>query len=216
MYMSASAVTVANADSMLKRIYWTSVHVTLVIGFIINFVMIQNIPASAVMAINPWVLVIGYFALCFTGIYMSKTSDNPIVSFIGFLLVVVPVGVVITPFIQDTDPMIVQKSIIYTGILTAIMATLAFTFPSFFKGLGTILFFALLAAIIAEISLLLMGYELKMMDWIVAVIFLGLLGYDYAKALDDEATIDAGIDRAVALYLDIINLLLRVMGIQRD
>jgi FtsH-binding integral membrane protein len=42
---------------------------------------------------------------------------------------------------------------------------------------------------------------------------MGFIGYDYAKALEDDATVDAAIDRAVALYLDIINLFIRILEI---
>lgn len=207
------AVTVSTATNLAVRWYWATVGIVLSIGFFINYLIVTNIDAAAVTAINPWVLIIGYFACCITGICLSSFSDNPLVSFIGFLLVVVPIGVVITPFVQSVDPNIVANAALFTGLLTAVMGAGGFMFPALFKSLGGILFWALLAAIIVEITLMFMGVKQSFMDYIVAVIFLGYIGYDFAMAQDDEPTMDAAIDRAVALYLDIINLFLRVLSI---
>lgn len=87
-------------------------------------------------------------------------------------------------------------------------------FPQFFRSIGGILFWVLLAAIVAEIVMLFVfNYKPAFMDWIVAVIFMGFIGYDYAMALKDDATVDKAIDRVVALYLDIINLFIRILSI---
>jgi uncharacterized protein len=205
--------TVKQANSELARKYWTTLGIVLTIGFAINYFMVKTIPAESVLAINPIVLLISYFVCCFGGIYLSKKSDNPVVSFIGYLMVVVPVGVVIIPFVQQYDPAIVEKAVLFTAMLSAGMSVAGAMYPKFFRSIGGILFWALLISIIAEVIMLFIGYELAIMDWIVAVIFLGLIGYDYAMALEDEPTIDAAVDRAVSLYLDIINLFLRILSI---
>lgn len=204
---------VANAEKQVAKTYWFILGIVLALGFSINYWMVTLIPASAVMAINPIVLLIGYFVLAFGGIWLSHSSDDPKISFLGYMMVVVPVGVVIVPFVQSFDPMIVEKAVLFTAMLSGLMAFGGFTFPQFFRSIGGILFWALLAAIIAEIIVMIIGYELAAMDWIVAVIFLGFIGYDFSMALEDEPTIDAAIDRAVALYLDIINLFLRILSI---
>ena len=205
--------TVATASGQSVRTYWFMLGIVLCLGFSINYWMVTLIPASAVMAINPIVLLVGYFVLAFGGIWLSHSSDNPKISFLGYLMVVVPVGVVIIPFVQSFDPMIVEKAVLFTAMLSGIMAFGGFLFPQFFRSIGGILFWALLAAIIAEIIMMIIGYNLAAMDWIVAVIFMGFIGYDFSMALKDEPTIDAAIDRAVSLYLDIINLFIRVLSI---
>lgn len=214
--MDTTYNTVANSSSLAVRWYWATVGFVLSIGFALNYIMIQTIPVEAILAINPWVLIIGYFVSCILGMCLSRFSDNPLISFIGFLLVVVPVGVVITPFIQSVDPEIVQKAVVFTGLLTVIMGAGGITFPKLFSSIGGMLFWLLLAAIIAEIIFLMIGYKQTFMDYIVAVVFLGFIGYDFAQALDDEPTMDAAIDRAVALYLNIINLFMRILSIMKD
>jgi FtsH-binding integral membrane protein len=195
------------------RLYWITLGITLMIGFFINFVMMKTISTEWVLSINKWVLIIGYFACAFTGVSLSVKSDNPIISFIGYLMVVVPVGIVSVPFIHKYDPEVVQKAVLFTTILTGLMALAGAMFTSFFRSIGGILFWALILAIIAEVLMLLLGYKLAIMDYVVAIIFLGFIGHDFVAALDDEATIDAAVDRAVHLYLDIFNLFVRVLSI---
>lgn len=208
-----TSYTVSNSSSLAVRWYWATVGIVLTIGFIINYFMIKNIPSESIMSINLWVLLIGYFACVICGIMMSQLSDNPIISFIGFLLVVTPIGVIITPFVQQSDPQLVERAIVMTGLLTALMGTGGFLLPKLFKSLGGILFWMLITAIIAEIIFLILGYKQTFMDYIVALIFLGFIGYNFASAQDDPPTMDAAIDRAVALYMDIINLFIRILSI---
>jgi len=55
--------------------------------------------------------------------------------------------------------------------------------------------------------------HLTIMDWIVAAIFCGYIGYDWGKASALPKTVDNAVDSAAALYMDIINLFLRVLSI---
>ena len=49
-------------------------------------------------------------------------------------------------------------------------------------------------------------------DWLVALLFCGYIGYDWAKAQEKRKTLDNAVDSAVDLYLDIINLFVRLLG----
>lgn len=50
-------------------------------------------------------------------------------------------------------------------------------------------------------------------DWIVAAIFCGYVGYDWGRANNIPKTLDNAVDSAAALYMDIINLFLRILRI---
>ncbi len=208
-------VTVKTAEPEIAKTYWATLGIVLTIGFGINYLMVTQIPAEVVMAINPVVLIVGYLVSAICGIILSKVSDNPLISFIGYLMVVVPVGVILVPFVQNLDPEITEKAALFTALLSAIMAAGGSMFSNFFKSIGGVLFWALLGSIVAEIVMLMLGYHLAIMDWIVAAIFMGFIGYDYAMALEDEPTMDAAVDRAVSLYLDIINLFVRIASIMQ-
>ncbi|MCH1932778.1 hypothetical protein L9G16_21790, partial [Shewanella sp. A25] len=68
---------------------------TLLWGFAINYVMVQTIDPESILSLHPLVFFGGYFVCCFLGIAMFSKSDNPVISFIGYNLVVIPFGLVI-------------------------------------------------------------------------------------------------------------------------
>ena len=67
-----------------------------------------------------------------------------------------------------------------------------------------------------EFIMILFGNVPKWWDWVVALLFCGYIGYDWAEAQNNAKTLDNAIDSAVALYLDIINLFLRLLGSSKD
>jgi FtsH-binding integral membrane protein len=72
----------------------------------------------------------------------------------------------------------------------------------------------LLASIVAELILtFVFKMDLGIMDWIIAAIFCGYIGYDWGKASALPKTVDNAVDSAAALYMDIINLFLRILSI---
>ena len=57
------------------------------------------------------------------------------------------------------------------------------------------------------------GHSVGWNDWVVIVIFCGLIGYDFYQAATDEPTVDNAIWYACENYLDLINIFLRVLNI---
>jgi FtsH-binding integral membrane protein len=183
-------------------------------GFLVNWWIIKNVPYQNIARINPFVFFIGYIACCFFGISLFRTSQNPLISFVGYNLVVVPFGFVINLVIYQYDPMIVQEAIRVTGLVTAFMMLLGTLFPGFFKKIAGGLTIALIAVIIIElIEAFIFGIHHSILDYIVVLIFCGYIGFDWARANSIPRTLDNAIDSAAALYIDIINLFLRILRI---
>jgi FtsH-binding integral membrane protein len=204
----------ADAPIISDRLYNVVIGAVLLWGFLVNYLMVTLIPAEAVLRIPWFLLLIGYFGLCFLGIYTYNKSDKPALSFLGYNLVVVPIGIVIVPFVQSFDPEIVARAVMVTGLVTALMMILGTLYPAFFFRIAGALFVALLAVIVVELGLIFIGgVRLGIMDWIVALIFCGYIGYDWARANAIPKTVDNAVDAAASLYLDIINLFLRILSI---
>ena len=104
-------------------------------------------------------------------------------------------------------------SFIITGIVTFLMMIISRIFPNFFLKLGRTLFISLLIMIIVEIVLLLVGGPLLITDYIVALIFCGYIGYDWAKAQEYPPTLDNAIDSAADIYIDVVNLFIEILEI---
>ncbi|MGI2173272.1 Bax inhibitor-1 family protein [Shewanella ulleungensis] len=187
---------------------------TLIWGFAINWLMVLNISVESISSINPIIFFIGYFASCFFGIYLFKKSDKPIVSFIGYNFVVVPFGLIINLVVSQYNPDIVQEAIRVTGMVTFVMMLLGSMYPAFFNKIAGGLTIALICVIVVElIEIFIFDTHHGILDWIVALIFCGYIGYDWARANAIPKTFDNAVDSAAALYMDIINLFLRILRI---
>ena len=148
---------------------------------------------------------------------MSAFSDNPIISFAGYNLVVIPVGVVLSITLKDyyIDSIIYAFAI--TTCITIILIIIASIKPEIFESLGYILGISLTSVIIIEVIMMFVLSDTpKIWDIIVALLFCGYIGYDWAQAQSKDRTVDNAVDAAVDLYLDIINLFLRVLSSSSD
>lgn len=187
---------------------------TLVWGFAVNFMMVSHIDPEAIANVNPWIFFIGYFASCFFGIYLFQRSSNPLVSFIGYNFVVVPFGLIINMVVSQYDPALVTEAIRITGLVTIAMMCLGTLFPAFFQKISGVLTIALLLVIVVElIEIFIFNTHHGILDWIVVLIFCGYIGYDWGRANQIPKTVDNAVDSAAALYMDIINLFLRILRI---
>ena len=203
------------SDTLISgSVYNLVIGLTLVWGFAINWLMVENIPVESISSVNPILFFIGYFASCFLGIYLFSKSESPVVSFIGYNFVVVPFGLIINLVVSQYNPDIVLEAIRVTGMVTFVMMLLGSMYPAFFKKISGGLTVALLCVIVVElIEIFIFNTHHGILDWIVAVIFCGYIGYDWARANAIPKTYDNAIDSAAALYMDIINLFLRILRI---
>jgi FtsH-binding integral membrane protein len=196
------------------NIYNLVIGLVLCWGFFVNWLIVANIPIETVSKIPPLLFILGYFASAFFGIFLFNKSDNPLISFIGYNFVVVPFGFVIHIIVAQFDPNLVINAMAVTGIVTAIMMILGTVYPAFFEKLAPVLFIALIAVIIVEVlGMFFFRGVFRFTDWIVALIFCGYIGFDWSRANKIPKTLDNAVDSAAALYIDIINLFIRILSI---
>jgi FtsH-binding integral membrane protein len=204
----------ANAEIISDSKYNLLIGMVLCWGFFVNWLLVLNVDPVFLRSINIWVFLIGYFASCFFGVYLFNKSDKPSISFIGYNFVVVPFGLVVNMVVSQYDTEIVIDAIKITGGVTIVMMILGSMFPAFFKKIIGALTIALLAVIIIELfQVFVLRIHHNWIDWAVAAIFCGYIGYDWGRANQIPKTVDNAVDSAAALYMDIINLFLRILRI---
>ena len=94
------------------------------------------------------------------------------------------------------------------------MMVLGSLFPQFFAKIAGALTIALLIVIVVElVEIFIFKMHHGIIDWIVVVIFCGYVGYDWGRANQILKTLDNAVDSAASLYMDIINLFLRILRI---
>lgn len=203
-------------EELTLRGYNILIGLVLLWGFAINVVMC-TFCTDIFMSWNFTAVVIGYFIVAFIGIMISTKSTNPFISFIGYNLVVVPVGVVLSIALIEFDQISIMNACLVTTTVTLILVVTATITPQLFLSMGQVLFACLSGVIVFEIIFLVIGITAPTVwDVIVALIFCGYIGYDWAKAQEGPHTVDNAIDSVVGLYLDIINLFLRVLSASSD
>ena len=206
------------ADSTGARIganlYNLTIGLVLGWGFFVNWLIVKTVPYEWLASINFFFFLIPYFGSCMLGAYLFNKSANPVLSFVGYNLVVVPFGLVVNLVVHQYDAALVLDAIRVTGCVTVIMMALGTLFPAFFQRIAGALFIALVGVIIVEIvEIFVFKIHHGILDWIVVAIFCGYIGVDWSRANSIPKTLDNAIDSAAALYMDIINLFVRILSI---
>lgn len=204
------------ADRLSSRTFNLLLMGFLLYGFLVNAVMVYYFasPIMGIVANIGWWSLLLYLVPSFIGVIMAVNSNNPAVSFLGYNLVVLPFGMLLAVIIPGLPFQIVVKAMILTAMVTATMMVLASIKPAFFLGLGRTLLVALVIGIVAElVATFLLGYRGNLFDWLFVILFSGYIGFDIAKSQAYPKTLDNAIDSALDIYLDVINLFIRLLSI---
>ena len=185
-------------------------------GFVLNYLMVALFGAQIsqmMVSFNPLLFLVGYFVMVIAGSVLLK-KDSPALSFIGYNLIALPIGVVVCACVTGVPVSIVKSAVLVTAIVTLSFMILATVFPGFFLSMGRALGVGLLIAIAAElVTTLIFRTHSSVYEWVFVAIFSLFIGYDWARANTCARTVNNAIDLAANLYLDIINLFLRILEI---
>lgn len=185
-------------------------------GLVVNYILCATIGPKIAFSMNPIVFIIGYFVLAIAGTVIANRSNSPVISFLGYNMVVLPVGVLISTSVYyygGVNSAVVTGAFYYTMLITGIMILASLLFPQFFSKLGGILGIALFGIVISGLIMSLFGFYSNTYSYIVAIIFALYIGYDFWRSQQFPKTADNAVDCALDIYLDIINLFIRILSI---
>ena len=122
---------------LTSKQYNLAIGAILLWGFAVNVIMCTFFQ-DVFITWNPVAVIIGYFVVAIIGICMSVFSDNTIISFIGYNLVILPVGVVLSISLEDYY----VSSILYAFSFPASICALSILFSKslIFQFLLTVLY----------------------------------------------------------------------------
>ncbi len=195
-----------------RHLYNLIIGGTLIWGALINVVM-AFLFGQQIREMNYLLVIILYFLGSIGCMIVVYKSPNPFISFLGFTGLSASMGLLLTCYVQYFEGSDILTAFIITAIVTVIMTALGSIFPDFFLGLGKVLFISLLITILVEIIMSFCGISLIITDYIVCLLFCGYLGYDWAKAQAYYPTVDHAVDSAADIYVDIVNLFVRILSI---
>ncbi|MCC8183110.1 MAG: Bax inhibitor-1 family protein [Clostridiales bacterium] len=152
-----------------------------------------------------------YIVCVFLSVALSA-SPSPAVNFIGYNLLVLPIGLLLSVTVSAVSFRTVQSAVVGTGVFVVLMAA-SWARPDFFLSLGRTLWVALAATLVAEIVLYFLGFGGGLLDYLFVAIFSLYLGFDWARACACAPTARNAILSATQIYLDIINIFVRLLSI---
>ncbi len=186
-------------------------------GFLINYVTVAlfgDQVAQMIHGTNPLIFLGIYLVLVLAGNALVVRS-GPALSFVGYTMIAAPIGMVLCVSLQGIPADVIKSAVLITAIVTLSFMIAATAFPGFFLKLGRVLLFSLLFTLVGGLINLLLfrGRGYAIYEWLGAGIFSLYIGYDWARANTCACTVDNAIDLSASLYLDIINLFLRIVQI---
>lgn len=201
-------------DTVSSNVYNLVLGAVVAWGLMLNWAMVENLNFEQIRAINPIVFFVGYLVSCIAGVIIISKSDTPMISFLGYNMIAVPFGFILCLALPAYQTDTIIQAVQTTAFVTVAMMVLSSMQPKFFLSIGPALFWALLISIVVElVQFFIFKVEVGIMDWIVAAIFCGYIGYDWARANSIPKTIDNAVDSAASIYMDIINLFIRILEI---
>lgn len=184
----------------------------LLYGFVVNALMISTL-TDFFTNMNTWTLLIGYIVCVIIGVALTR-SDSALVSFVGYNFIVVPLGALLTVLLPYYASDMVFDAVLITGGITLLMMIFASIYPNMFLKMGRTLFFLLISVFLVElVAVFIFQKDFAAFDYAVVAIFSGYIGYDWAKANVYPKTVNNAVDSATDLYMDIINIFVRVLAI---
>ena len=201
----------ADFDKLSLRSYNLIIGAVILYGFVLNAIMVATL-SDFFMTMNPTVLLVGYFVLVIVGTLMTH-SRSPLISFIGYNLVVVPIGALVSIAVPQYDTTSIIAAIVATGAVVFSMIAISTVYPRVFSKMGTALFVMLLLGLIAEVIAMFLGYGGDIFNWPFVIIFSLYIGYDWFRAQSYPRTLDNAVDSALDIYVDAINIFLRLLAI---
>lgn len=190
-------------------------------GFLINWLLLQFAALPMLRAvigmggIGLVLLVVGYFALTLTGSFLVNSMETG-KAFLGYNLMVLPVGLVLSLFLltADVTPDLLQRAFLLTGLITLGMMAVATAKPDWFSSYPRGLGIALLVTLVVELLFSLFTHTtLVLFDWVVVVIMSLYVAFDWVRANTVNRTLVNAIAVSASLYLDIVNILMRLIRI---
>lgn len=193
----------------------TYIGLMLLYGFAVNAILCFVLTdwVLAFMEKRLILVIVMYFGGLFIGSAICNRAKSAVVGFIGYNIIILPMGIFLTPFFASVGFETVRYAFCVMGVCMLLMIGLAQVYPSFFKSIGRMLFTCLIIGIIGEVIMWCVNLSSGILDFIFIGIFLGYIGLDWARAQEEEKTVNSAIRCAYMIYVDLINLLLRLIRI---
>jgi FtsH-binding integral membrane protein len=213
------------SDAMSKNLYILTISLMTGLGIFISFL----VATFTLHADIGWIGAIVVLVLGIAGVILAYTSDIPLVSFVGYMLIVVPYGALLGPFINTIVGPVAKTYLgipVNADIATAFLVTTAYVvifgligtvIPDSLEGWSRWLLAGLTVGIVGYLVIPVAGFfglnvphALGIWDWAIVILFAFIIMRDLNRAMRTPYTLDNAIDVSIAIYLDWFNVFIRL------
>jgi FtsH-binding integral membrane protein len=170
------------------------------------------------------VLYIGFILACavvaIVGGSVAQASPDPFVSTIGGAICALLMGMMIGPFVGSFEKGIVVRAFVLTAGIVLVTGLIGALLPQDLSAWGAPLLGLLLGAIVMQFGsavLSALGRPMRVaftaLDWAILILFSLMMVYDLNRAKRIDPTLDNAIDVAVNVFLNAINILIRILAL---
>jgi len=188
-------------------------------GLLVNYLLCWKVGSytNIFPTMSPIVFIIGYVVVAIIGVIMTNKAKSAAVAFLGYNLVVIPFGLVISTLVESyvtkgqTD--VVTLAFLYTMLIAVAILATVIVFPQLFEKIGKALGAVLIGVILCEVILLIFGVRQTWTSWVASALFSFYLGYDIYRSQQYPKTIRNALASALDIYMDLANIFIRLLEI---
>lgn len=164
-----------------------------------------------VYSVHPVVFSLGFFVTCLIGGWIA-TKGNYLLSIIGFAMNVLGFGALLSLSLMFYPAHLIFIAAVLTFVVVLTMTVAAVFMPNAFLSIGKAISIAILGLIVAEFVTYFMGIFYPNVFLVIGIFIFSLyVGYDWARGQQYPSTPSYACYTALQLYLDIINLFIRIL-----
>ena len=194
-------------------VFYLLIGAALLFGFFVNALEVMFL-TDFFLSWNPTVFLIVYLVMVIVGCIMSVWSRNPVISFIGYCMVVLPLGAVLSIYLPAFTYKTITSAFLVTTFLSLFMIILALVYPRVFNSIFALLGIAVLVALIYQIIAIFTGFgNNTWVDWLIVLLFSAYVGFDVSLARVRPRTVNNAVASACAIYMDLIYVFIRLVAI---
>ena len=196
------------------KTFYLTIALTLLFGFAVNAIEVVFF-YDFFMTIDPIIFLIAYVVLYLAGALINAFAKNPVLSFVGYCMSVLPLGAILCIYVPAVGISAVRSAFLATAFITVIMGLLAIMYPNFFYSIFKPITVCLVVALLYQLFACIFRWSTfdSLIDWLVVIIFSCYVGFDVAQARNRPRTLTNAMRSAGALYIDIILIAIRLMRI---
>lgn len=202
-------------STMSKNLYVLSICMFTGLGVFVSFLVALF---TLEMEIT-WTFLIGVLVLGMAGVIIALKSDKPLVSLAGYMMLVIPYGALLGPFINQFVPVSIIEAFLVTTFYVLVLGIVGAVIPDSLGKWHGWLLSGLIIGLLGYFVIPVAGFfgfaveqALSLWDWAIIVLFGFIIMYDVNKAMRIAYTLDNAIDTALAIYLDWFNVYVRYLS----